>query len=74
MMISIFMYQWNYFHIDTFIFIFIQREELKYSWLLSVTSEYHGDLDLVVGAHEEHHVRVLHAAGAGDPDTRVLGF
>ena len=58
----------------TFIFIFIQREELKYSWLLSVTSEYHGDLDLVVGAHEEHHVRVLHAAGAGDPDTRVLGF
>ena len=39
---------------------------MKYSGLLSVTSEYHGDLDLVVGAHEEHHVRVLHAAAGGD--------
>ena len=53
----------------TFIFIFVQREKLKYSWFLSVTSEYHGDLYFVVGAHEEHHVCVPHR----DPDIRVLG-
>ena len=57
--------------IHTFVFIFVQREKLKYSWFLAVTSEYHGDLYFVVGAHEEHHVCVPH--DPGDPDIRVLG-
>ena len=48
-------------------FIFHGMEQLKYSGPLSVTSEYHGDLDFVVGAHEEDHVEVLHSV-------RVLGW